>query len=45
MAIIRRRGTAIVDTPDGILVTASRNKLFLLPGVELKNGKVEEKLR
>src|SRR3989338_4990023 len=32
MAIIRRRGTAIVETPKGILVTASRNKLFLLPG-------------
>ena len=30
--IIRRRGTAIVETPKGILVTASRNKLFLLPG-------------
>ena len=32
MAIVRRRGTAIVETPKGILVTASRNKLFLLPG-------------
>jgi len=32
MTIVRRRGTAIVDTPKGILVTASRNKLFLLPG-------------
>ncbi len=30
--ITRRRGTAIVETPKGILVTASRNKLFLLPG-------------
>jgi ADP-ribose pyrophosphatase YjhB (NUDIX family) len=30
--IVRRRGTAIVETPKGILVTASRNKLFLLPG-------------
>ena len=32
MTIVRRRGTAIVETPKGILVTASRNKLFLLPG-------------
>lgn len=32
MVIVRRRGTAIVETPKGILVTASRNKLFLLPG-------------
>lgn len=32
MVVIRRRGTAIVETPRGILVTASRNKLFLLPG-------------
>ena len=30
--IIRGRGTAIVETPKGILVTASKNKLFLLPG-------------
>jgi len=28
----RRRGTAIVDTKQGILVTAGRNKVFLLPG-------------
>lgn len=32
MTIVRRRGTAIVETPKGILVTASKNKLFLLPG-------------
>ncbi len=32
MVIVRRRGTAIVETPKGILVTASRTKLFLLPG-------------
>jgi 8-oxo-dGTP pyrophosphatase MutT (NUDIX family) len=32
MVIVRRRGTAIVETPRGILVTSSRNKLFLLPG-------------
>jgi len=28
----RRRGTAIVDTERGILVTAGRGKVFLLPG-------------
>jgi 8-oxo-dGTP pyrophosphatase MutT (NUDIX family) len=28
----RRRGTAIVETPQGILVTAGRSKVFLLPG-------------
>jgi 8-oxo-dGTP diphosphatase len=32
MVIVRRRGTAIVETPRGILVTAGRRKLFLLPG-------------
>ncbi len=28
----RRRGTAIVDTPNGILVASGRRKIFLLPG-------------
>ena len=28
----RRRGTAIVDTTDGILVTAGTNRVYLLPG-------------
>lgn len=28
----RRRGTAIVETEEGILVTAGRSKVFLLPG-------------
>jgi 8-oxo-dGTP diphosphatase len=28
----RRRGTAIVDTEKGILVTAGRGKVFILPG-------------
>ncbi|MFC1952623.1 NUDIX domain-containing protein [Chloroflexota bacterium] len=28
----RRRGTAIVETEQGIVVTAGRNKVFLLPG-------------
>lgn len=28
----RRRGTAILETEEGILVTAGRSKVFLLPG-------------
>ncbi len=28
----RRRGTAIVETEEGILVTAGRGKVFILPG-------------
>ena len=32
MVIVRRRGTAIVETPKGILVTSGRHKVFLLPG-------------
>ena len=30
--IRRRRGTAIVDTPSGILVVAGKRKMFMLPG-------------
>jgi 8-oxo-dGTP diphosphatase len=29
---VRRRGTAIVDTPRGILVVAGKSGLYLLPG-------------
>lgn len=43
MVIIRRRGTAIVETPRGILVTASRNKLFLLPGGGAERGESRRK--
>ena len=32
MTIVRRRGTAIVETPKGILVTSGRHRVFLLPG-------------
>jgi ADP-ribose pyrophosphatase YjhB (NUDIX family) len=32
MAIVRRRGTAIVEMPKGILVASGRHKVFLLPG-------------
>lgn len=34
MVAIRRRGTAIVETPKGILVASGRRKIFLLPGGE-----------
>ena len=34
----RRRGTAIVETPRGILVTSGRSKLFLLPGGGANKG-------
>ncbi len=34
----RRRGTAIVETEKGILVTAGRNKVFLLPGGGANKG-------
>lgn len=44
MAIIRRRGTAIVDTPKGILVASGRRKIFLLPGGGVE-GKMKESRR
>ena len=34
----RRRGTAIVETEEGILVAAGRSKVFLLPGGGANNG-------
>ncbi len=34
----RRRGTAIVETADGILVTAGRRGVFLLPGGGANRG-------
>jgi len=34
----RRRGTAIVETPLGILVVAGRNKLYSLPGGGANKG-------
>jgi len=34
----RRRGTAIVERREGILVTAGKNKVFLLPGGAAKRG-------
>ncbi len=41
--IVRRRGTAIVDTPKGILVASGRHKLFLLPGGGANKGESREK--
>lgn len=38
MVRIRRRGTAIVETSEGILVVAERNGLYLLPGGGAKKG-------
>ncbi len=40
--IVRRRGTAIVDTPEGILV-AAHHKTWLLPGGGAKKGESREK--
>ena len=34
----RRRGTAIVETQEGILVTAGRSRIFLLPGGGANRG-------
>ena len=34
----RRRGTAIVETPDGILVVSRDNRTFFLPGGGAENG-------
>ena len=39
----RRRGTAIVETEDGILVTAGRSKVFLLPGGGANKGETRTK--
>jgi 8-oxo-dGTP diphosphatase len=36
--VIRRRGTAIVDTPSGILVVAGRRMRFMLPGGGAQKG-------
>jgi len=40
--IIRKRGTAIVETPRGILMTAGRNKVFLLPGGGTDKGETRK---
>lgn len=40
--IIRRRGTAIVETPKGILVCSGRRKIFLLPGGGTDKGETRK---
>lgn len=40
MVTVRRRGTAIVDTPKGILVCSGKRKVYLLPG-----GGAERKMK
>jgi 8-oxo-dGTP diphosphatase len=39
----RRRGAAIVDTPNGILVVSGRKKLFILPGGGANKGESRKK--
>ncbi len=34
----RRRGTAIIDAREGILVTSGHRKVFILPGGGANNG-------
>jgi 8-oxo-dGTP diphosphatase len=41
--IVRRRGTAIVDTANGIIVASGRKRLFLLPGGGANKGESREK--
>ena len=43
MTINRHRGTAIVDTPNGILVASGRKKIFLLPGGGTERKKKESR--
>ncbi len=38
MTYIRRRGTAIVESSQGILVVAGRSGLYLLPGGAVRKG-------
>lgn len=38
MTHIRRCGTAIVETPEGILVVAGRSGLYVLPGGAARKG-------
>jgi len=39
----RRRGTAIVETEEGIIVTAGRGKVFILPGGGANRGETRTK--
>ena len=38
----RRRGTAIVDTPEGILVVSENNRTYSLPGGGARRGETRE---
>jgi len=42
MANKRRRGTAIVDTPKGILVVSHNNRTFYLPGGGAEEGETRK---
>ena len=39
----RRKGAAIVDTKEGILVVAGRSKRYILPGGGANNGESRKK--
>jgi 8-oxo-dGTP diphosphatase len=43
MTYKRRRGAAIVETEEGILVVSGRSKLFILPGGGARKGESREK--
>ena len=43
MTWIRHRGSAIIETEKGILVTAGRHKVFLLPGGTANSGESRRK--
>ena len=43
MAHIRKKGVAIVDTPNGILVVAGRSQKFILPGGGANRGESRKK--
>ena len=41
--LVRRRGTALVDTKEGILVVAGKSGIFILPGGGAEKGESREK--
>lgn len=43
MVLIRRKGVAIVETKEGILVVAGRRKIFALPGGGAEKGESRKK--
>ena len=42
MVYVRRRGTAIVDTPSGVLVVSKDGRVFTLPGGGARPGETDE---